>query len=272
MDLPIEIFLSFIGFSIVMGIVGIWRKVPFLMFIAGGMICFWAVTTDNIAMGETVESSVNTILPTQIDYMNVITGTGFTKLSAGGVNNIFVGEDVVNSNSMLSGKRIDQVCISLSKTGSPTGTANIAVYDSVATPTSTNYVFLISTKDVTTFTTTQTTYCFTGAGTHLLTANQAVGVFYNGGSAGNEVNIYTNITGDQFDGTNSVRTQYVASWSDTTNRDIRGSISLNTIEEQIENTISDNLFPFTEYPKILFGLMGSMLMIAGALIWKYEET
>lgn len=270
MDIPIELFLSFIGFSIAMSVIGIWKRIPLLMFIAGALITFWAIQTDNIVFGSTLTETDKTILPSQVDYMNVNTGTGLTSLRSG--SNIFIGEDIVNMNSLLHNKRIDQVCISMSRTGSPTGISNIAIYDSTLTPTSTNYKYLFGTKDVTTFTTTQTTHCFIGVDNYITSPNEAIGVFFSGGSAGNEVNIYTDTSGSVFDGTNSVRTQYVSSWTDTTTRDIMAIISITTIEEIVTNTNEDNLFEFNEYPKILFGIIGALIMLGGAIIWKTVEN
>lgn len=41
--MEISLFLSFIGFSIIMGIVGIWIRIPMLMLVGGAMITFLSV-------------------------------------------------------------------------------------------------------------------------------------------------------------------------------------------------------------------------------------
>lgn len=262
---PFEILITVFGISFALPILGYIYRTQFPMsmmfFLAGASWLILFLTTDSISLGEKITLSENTITPTQVDYMNVNTGTGFTKLSAGGVNNIFVGEEIVNTNSLLYNKRIDQVCLSLSKTGNPTGTAIIAVYDSTITPTSANYKFLFGTKDSTTFATTQTTYCFIAVNNYITTTNEAIGIFFIGGSAGNEINIFTDISGSVFDGTNSYRTQYVASWSDTTNRDIRASISLTAIEESIVNAFTDKEYFLRDVVTLEPTLVGIIFII-----------
>ena len=61
MNIPLEIFLSFIGLSIATGLMGLLsnlkQKIPLTLFIAGSMITFLAVITDNIIMGKIPESS-----------------------------------------------------------------------------------------------------------------------------------------------------------------------------------------------------------------------
>ncbi len=54
MDIPIEIFLGFMGLSFAMAVMSFMPKTkqPFLLFIAGVMITFMSVTTDNIIMGK----------------------------------------------------------------------------------------------------------------------------------------------------------------------------------------------------------------------------
>lgn len=48
--------------------------------------------------------------------------------------------------------------------------------------------------------------------------------------------------------------------------------SLNTTTDIIIPTYQDQPVEFDVYPKIFFGIMGSMFMIAGALVWKFEEN
>jgi len=267
-DIPVELFLGFIGMGIAMAVFGFLRQpqIPAMLTFGGMFIMTISVVTTNVIMGYDITEADNTITPSQVDYMDVNIGTSVTKLSAGGVNNIFAGEEIVNTNSMLYSKRIDQVCMSLSKTGAPTGTVNIAVYDSVITPTQANYLYLLGTKDSTTLTTTQTSYCFIGIDTYVTTTNQAIGAFFNGGSAGNEVNVFSNATGNVYDGTNSIRTRYVASWSDFSTTDTRMSVSLTAINEDIVNTVEPNLYEFTQLPKVLFALLGVILMLSGGLM------
>ena len=65
MDIPIELFLGFIGLSFGVGIIGLWQKIPLALLLSGAMLMFWAVITDIIIMGKipitsTVSGSVTT--------------------------------------------------------------------------------------------------------------------------------------------------------------------------------------------------------------------
>ena len=272
-DIAFPVLAFFASLAIVMFVFSIIAKrlidayIPVLSLLAGVIWITLFVTYDKIDVLGSPVNSTNTITPTQVDYMDVNIGTSVTKLSGGGVNNIFAGEEIVNTDSMLYNKRIDQVCMSLTKTGSPTGTVNIAVYDSVVTPTQANYLYLLGTKDSTTLTTTQTSYCFIGIDTYITTTNQAIGAFFNGGSAGNEVNVFSNATGNVFDGTNSIRTRYVASWSDFTTTDTRMSVSLNGIQEQTLNEYSKQDIGFETNEgarlKLFFLIIGISFMLTG---------
>jgi len=272
-DIAFPVLAFFASLAIVMFVFSIIAKrlidayIPVLSLLAGVIWITLFVTYDKIDVLGSPVNSTNTITPTQVDYMDVNIGTSVTKLSGGGVNNIFAGEEIVNTDSMLYNKRIDQACMSLTKTGSPTGTVNIAVYDSVVTPTQANYLYLLGTKDSTTLTTTQTSYCFIGVDTYITTTNQAIGAFFNGGSAGNEVNVFSNATGNVFDGTNSIRTRYVASWSDFTTTDTRMSVSLNGIQEQTLNEYSKQDIGFETNEgarlKLFFLIIGISFMLTG---------
>lgn len=70
MDIPIEIFLSFIAFSLVTGIIGLWKRTPLMLFIAGAMITFWAIITDNIILGKIPESSIVSGLTTTYTFID----------------------------------------------------------------------------------------------------------------------------------------------------------------------------------------------------------
>jgi len=66
----------------------------------------------------------------------------------------------------------------------------------------------------------------------------------------------------------------IAFWVIMTDNIIMGSIPQSSSVSGLTTTyvMVDNLYPFTEYPKILFALLGSMMGIAGALVWKTIET
>lgn len=286
MDLPIEIFLSFIGFSMVMGIVGLWKKVPFLMFIAGGLITFWAITTDNIIMNDRIDNIVATESTFNItgsiteipDYSyNVITGTQALVLRSDGSNVHGRGEHVT-ATSVLIGQEIECINLPMLKTGSPIGTAEIGIMDS-----NNAIIKLFGTKNVSSLTTTFTYYefCLPDGESYEIQANTYIELRWVNGTISDGLNNISVLRDNSnvFDGTNTVSSAYTTSWTDTTTAD--NTFQLYTIEEVPNNiqvsgiggiySYENNEVPFTEYPKILFGIMASIFMIAGALIWKLDE-
>lgn len=59
MEIHIILFLSIIVFCFAMSVIGIWRKIPMMMFIGGALIAFIAVMTDSIDFGSTLEVVVD---------------------------------------------------------------------------------------------------------------------------------------------------------------------------------------------------------------------
>jgi peptidoglycan/xylan/chitin deacetylase (PgdA/CDA1 family) len=119
--------------------------------------------------------------------------------------------------SQLVGKSIDQMTIKLRKTGSPTGTAQIGVFNTDLTVKK-----LFGTKDTSTLTSTYTDYTFALASNELYTiqASDRIGIKYAGGDSNNFVAVMRDAT-NQFDGANSYRQQYgTASWTSYTSDDM----------------------------------------------------
>lgn len=130
MDTPIEIFLSLIAFTFAMGVIGLWKKIPIMLFIAGAVITFWAIMTDNIIMNDRIDnivatpatfnltSSVNTIP----DYSyNVISSSISVPLDGGGTNPRLRVEYASTSSSALVGEVIECINIALQDTGTASG-------------------------------------------------------------------------------------------------------------------------------------------------------
>lgn len=270
-DIAFPVLAFFASLAVVMFTFSILAKrlidayVPVLALLAGVMWIMIFITYDQIDVLGSPANSTKTISPSTIDHMNVFSGTASQTLRSG--SNIFIGEEIATASSALTDKRIDEICMTLSKTGSPTGTANIAVYSSTLTPSSTNYRFLVNTLDVSSLTTTSQLYCFLATSVFQLDGTgSAIGIFYNGGSAGNEVNVISNGS-DPFDSTNSYRTQYVASWSDTTGNDLKMRISLATIDENVSNVYTKQDISFNTNEgarlRLFFLIIGITFMIAG---------
>lgn len=276
-DIPVELFLSFIGFSIALAIFGFIRQpqVPAMLSFAGMFILTIVVITNNIIMDDRVDNIISTantlnlttstISVPEYSY-NVITGTTSLTMRAGG--NIARGE-FVDTNSILIGKQIECIAIPLSKTGNPTGTALIGVMDEDA-----NMVKQFGSVNVTTLTTSPTWIerCLINT-FHTIKQNDRIGVSYNGGDASNTVNTLST-SADAFDGTNTHRVFYSTSWSSATATDTNMQMY---VYKKIPNnvqvsgiggiyTYEDNLYEFTDITKVLFAMLACILILAGALM------
>jgi len=70
MALDITIFLSFISFCIILGIIGMWKKIPFLMLIGGVLITSLIILPIDFRDGTRIESldtTTDIIIPTYED-------------------------------------------------------------------------------------------------------------------------------------------------------------------------------------------------------------
>jgi hypothetical protein len=51
-DIPIEIFSVMLGTMIAIGVIGLWKNNPMVMFISGALITFLGIITDTIVLGQ----------------------------------------------------------------------------------------------------------------------------------------------------------------------------------------------------------------------------
>jgi hypothetical protein len=65
----------------------------------------------------------------------------------------------------------------------------------------------------------------------------------------------------------------IAFWAVITDTIILGKIpDTSTVSGSVTTyAFIDNTFDFTQYPKILFGLIGSLLFLSGVFVWKEQE-
>jgi hypothetical protein len=113
----------------------------------------------------------------------------------------FFAESVASASSQLTGQTVNSVTLWLKKTGTATGTATIAVFDSVCTT-----VYSFGTQDVSLLTTSYQPFTYTGAAAgRTLASGDRIGVFFNAGSAGNELSVEYSAA-DRFDGTTNTIT------------------------------------------------------------------
>lgn len=67
MTTDINIFLPILSMSIVLGVIGIWQKIPILMLIGGAIICFMGITID-LNNGSRVASIDTSTDPNTVNY------------------------------------------------------------------------------------------------------------------------------------------------------------------------------------------------------------
>lgn len=275
MNIPIELFIGFISISVFLAVLGFLarsNKLGTFTVIAGLMIFPMISVTDNIIMSYAepfADSTYNEVINELIYRMNVTTSNSSVSLQN---TNFGASERPVNIASLLYNMPISCVSIDLSKTGAPSGTVTFAIMGGTG-----NIIKSFGTLDISTeVSSTQRTYtkCLANHDYWLISLHEKVGVFYNSGTAGNGLNVYTVTNG--FDGTNTVRATLSSggTWTDSTTTDVRmiltydNSRILNT-SDLIDNP--ENLYPFTDWVKVLFGLYASILMLCGVLIMRSES-
>jgi hypothetical protein len=93
-NIPIEIFLPLIGLCLAMGTLGIWKKIPLTMLIAGAIISFLAIQTDSIILGKIPITSTTSGSTTTYAFIdNEFTLDAWSKIFIGLIGSIlmFVG-------------------------------------------------------------------------------------------------------------------------------------------------------------------------------------
>jgi hypothetical protein len=160
--------------------------------------------------GESPKTQVYTIAVTYpLIHMQDTTATGGYSTYSGRQ----IHAEYVSVSSQLVGDKIDTITLRLARTGSPTGFAQIGVFN-----TDLSVKKLFGTKDVATISTSYTDYTFALGPTDLYTiqSGDRIGIKYTGGDSANIIK--TNTDGDisdPFDGTKTYRVYYTTSWVST---------------------------------------------------------
>jgi hypothetical protein len=126
--------------------------------------------------------------------------------------------EFVSPASQLLGKSIDQITLKLRKTGTPTGTMQIGVFNSDLTVKK-----LFGTKDASTLASTYTDYIFSPSNNELyaIQSGDRIGIRYSNGDSSNFVAVMLDKdAADPFDGANTYRQQYTTSWTSNTADDM----------------------------------------------------
>lgn len=156
------------------------------------------VTAALVGGSTTVTSETGSSTKTDTLYSQALGGTTQALLT-GGITT--VGEKIGSASSLLVGQVVNSCTVSLKKTGAPAGTAIIAIMNAAGTT-----QYQCGTQDVSLLTVAFQTLTYTGSAAPYTIANgDIIGVFFNGGSAGNTLDVqYENA--DVFDGTtNSIQ-------------------------------------------------------------------
>jgi len=127
----------------------------------------------------------------------------------------YISAEKVKSTSVLVGKRVSKLQMTMYKSNSPTGTATAGVWNS-----SGELQYTFGTIDVSTLATSFTEYTFNNTdSTHVFSADEYFGIKYQAGSNTNKIIVGHDDASPPFDGTNSVWSRYNGSWSDFDNVD-----------------------------------------------------
>jgi hypothetical protein len=126
--------------------------------------------------------------------------------------------EFVNSTSELVGDSIDQVTLKLRKTGAPTGTFEVGIFNEDL-----SVKKLFNAMDASNLTQSYTDYTFSLTGDELYTIEEGdrIGIKFNGGNSSNFVAIMTDQDPtDPFDADNTYRMYYTTNWMRFTASDL----------------------------------------------------
>ncbi|MGQ0795782.1 MAG: hypothetical protein ACT4N5_06340, partial [Nitrosopumilaceae archaeon] len=129
-----------------------------------------------------------------------------------------INAELVTPTSQLIGDNIDSITLRLHRVGSPTGTANIGVFDA-----NLNIKQLFGTVNVSTLPTKYQDFEFKLANFAFYTiqSGDRIGIQFTGGSSSSGVNLQIDTRSQEpFDGISSHRTRHESSWINSTTEDV----------------------------------------------------
>jgi hypothetical protein len=130
--------------------------------------------------------------------------------------------EYVTEESSLVGKQINSMTMTLKKSGSPTGTAEVGIINEDL---STKSVF--ATLDVSTLTASYTSYEFSSPSLYTIAAGDRIGIKYPTGTSSVNISIMRDTNpADPFDGSNSYHMFYTTSWSTFLENDLTMTLKL----------------------------------------------
>lgn len=256
MEIPIEIFITGMGVSISLAIFGFIRnpQIPAMLVFGGMFILSFAVMTDTIILDSFSFLSSDSILYAY----NVESATGNVNLNNGGTT--ARTEFVSTSASQLTGDTINCIDSYFGKTLSPTGNVNFGIFDTAGT-----LVTSFGVTDLSTISSAQDwhTECLTGENTYTIQSGDRIGIQYLGGNATTFISQRSD-GNNPFDGTVTFLSSWTAgAWVSSTTNDVTMRYYLTESGVTIN---TNTTYEFTELPKVLFALIGVIMMLCGAIM------
>lgn len=272
-DIPIEIFIVFIGASFGMALLGLLRQpqIPAMICFAGVFLLVFTISTDNIIVSYGTSANDQTIVTTNTNTTYPYNVQTFS--SAGAMNDVnkAYGEYVSSTSSALYNKTIDCMDVLIKKVGTPTGTMTIGVMNSTNGVTKT-----FGTQDVSLLTTSFNwkSYCLSNNNSYTIQSGDRIGMRYVNGTSSNNVQLQID-TNNPFDGTITYIQVYTSSWTSQTPWDLTMKLynteNVNSTSVVTTYDRTPDLYQFTELPKTIFGLFATILILAGALMIYNKE-
>jgi hypothetical protein len=280
MDIPIELFITFIISTftmIVIGFVGK-RRIPFLTIIAGAFIVFLSISIDNIILGFSQTSETTT------SNSNLVPELRAQQLTGGSNGAMFSGSvgtygQFIQSNSSMTGLSINTIELDLKRTGCGACGGSLIVGIKGTPPTAFTKVFESRTLSSMGLTTSYQSYNFTMqsfSNSYIIASGDriAVDIFSSTGTGvGNTIDVSYSPS-ESVGGTASrLQSSTGVAWVNVGSADLKFRLfgTGTTTETTTVTESTPNSVQFTEWPKILFGLMGSIIMLVGVISWKEEE-
>lgn len=276
MDLPFNIWISFVSMCLIVSGIGLWLGVkriagaPAITIVGGILLFATTVMTSNI---EGVSNDRQEfIFNNQTTFYNQQTSSTDLDMGSATGQNTMIGENIVNSGSLLYQKEINGMQIRIDKDGTPLGDLYVGVWGGVVNPSSTNYKFIIGQMkaNATNLSVMDYTFIRNDTKTYRLNTDDVIGVFYNGGTAGNLINLHTNTTASSFDGSNTISTRFQVStstWIDSSTADIRARVFLS--KDALD--INYDTYAFNQNDLWAFMIFISlMIVLIGAVFQKQD--
>jgi hypothetical protein len=130
--------------------------------------------------------------------------------------------EYVTEESSLVGKQIDSITMTLKKSGSPTGMAEVGIINEDLSMKS-----VFATLDVSTLSTAYEEFEFASSSPYTIAAGDRIGIKYAEGTSTVNISVMRDTDpADPFDGPNSHHTYYTTSWSDFLSNDLTMTLKM----------------------------------------------